>query len=127
MNRNVVGGSACPPSMLAAFKNDYNCDTIHAWGMTKPVHWFCQPTLKPKHQQLSEQRAFQAASSQGRPPFGVDLRLTDEEKGSMKLPAMVSRLEIYKLKGTGLLTVTLVKMNLHSRPMAGLTQVILQP
>ena len=27
--------------------------------------------------------------SQGRPPFGVDLRLTDEEKELRKLPATV--------------------------------------
>ena len=55
MNRNVVGGSACPPSMLAAFKNDYNCDTIHAWGMTETSPLGSANQLKAKHQQLSEQ------------------------------------------------------------------------
>ena len=78
MNRNVVGGSACPPSMLAAFKNDYNCDTIHAWGMTETSPLGSANQLKAKHQQLSEQERFKLRLSQGRPPFGVDLRLTDE-------------------------------------------------
>ena len=30
MNRNVVGGAACPPSIIRDFKNNYACDTIHA-------------------------------------------------------------------------------------------------
>lgn len=32
LKRNVVGGSACPPAMLKTFKEQFNCETIHAWG-----------------------------------------------------------------------------------------------
>ena len=35
LKRNVIGGSACPPSMMNTFKDVYGCETIHAWGMTE--------------------------------------------------------------------------------------------
>src|SRR2546430_4354112 len=31
----VVGGSACPPSLMRAFKDRYGVEVIHAWGMTE--------------------------------------------------------------------------------------------
>ena len=99
MNRNVVGGSACPPSMLAAFKNDYNCDTIHAWGMTETSPLGSANQLKAKHQQLSEQERFKLRLSQGRPPFGVDLRLTNEEKGSNEIARDGEQIGNLQIKG----------------------------
>ena len=85
LKRNVVGGSACPPAMLQIFKEKFNCETIHAWGMTEtsPLGSSCQ--FKAKHQSLSDEEKLKIRLSQGRPPFGVDLRLTDEEKGTHEL------------------------------------------
>ncbi len=82
LKRNVIGGSACPPTMLKTFKEQFNCETIHAWGMseTSPVGTANQ--LKAKHQHLSDEEKLQIRLSQGRPPFGVELRLTDAEKGT---------------------------------------------
>ncbi|OTG57596.1 long-chain fatty acid--CoA ligase [Acinetobacter sp. ANC 4204] len=99
MNRNVVGGSACPPSMLAAFKTEYNCETIHAWGMTETSPLGSANQLKAKHQQLSEQERFQLRLSQGRPPFGVDLRLTDEEKGNNEIARDGEQIGNLQIKG----------------------------
>jgi fatty-acyl-CoA synthase len=31
----VIGGSACPPALMHAFKARYDIDVIHAWGMTE--------------------------------------------------------------------------------------------
>ena len=77
MKRNVVGGSACPPSIIRDFKNSYNCDTIHAWGMseTSPLGTANQP--KAKHATLSEEEFEKLRLTQGRPPFGVELRIVD--------------------------------------------------
>ena len=86
LKRNVVGGSACPPSMLKAFKEQYQCETIHAWGMTETSPLGSSNQFKAKHQTLSEDERFQIRLSQGRPPFGVTLRLADEEKGTNILP-----------------------------------------
>ena len=77
MNRNVVGGAACPPSIIRDFKNNYACDTIHAWGMseTSPLGSVNQP--KAKHSALSDEEYEKLRLTQGRPPFGVELRIVD--------------------------------------------------
>ncbi|MEG0344180.1 MAG: long-chain fatty acid--CoA ligase [Acinetobacter sp.] len=77
MNRNVVGGAACPPSIMQDFKNNYACDTIHAWGMTEtsPLGTANQP--KTKHTSLSAEEYEKLRLTQGRPPFGVELRIVD--------------------------------------------------
>lgn len=85
LKRNIVGGSACPPAMMATFKNDYDCETIHAWGMTETSPLGSSNQLKAKHATLSEQDRFKVRLSQGRPPFGVNLRITDQENGTHEL------------------------------------------
>lgn len=85
LKRNVVGGSACPPTMLRAFKEQFNCETIHAWGMTEISPLGTANQLKSKHLHLSDEEKLQIRLSQGRPPFGVDLRLTDTEKGTHEI------------------------------------------
>lgn len=85
LKRNVVGGSACPPAMLKIFKEQINCETIHAWGMTETSPLGSANQLKTKHLNLADEEKMQIRLSQGRPPFGVDLRLTDEEKGTQEI------------------------------------------
>lgn len=77
MSRNVVGGAACPPSIIRDFKNNYDCDTIHAWGMseTSPLGTANQP--KAKHYALNDEEFEKLRLTQGRPPFGVELRIVN--------------------------------------------------
>ena len=85
LQRNVVGGAACPPSMIKAFKEQYQCETIHAWGMTETSPMGAVNQLKAKHQSLDESVQFQLRRAQGRPPFGVQLRVCEEEKGRVEM------------------------------------------
>lgn len=87
MKRNVVGGSACPASMIKAFKDIYDCDTIHAWGMTETSPLGTAAQLKSKHLKLSDAEQIEIRLSQGRPPFGVSLRLCDQEQGTNLIQA----------------------------------------
>lgn len=82
LKHNVVGGSACPPAMMKAFRDLYDCETIHAWGMTEMSPLGTSNQLKAKHRKLSADEQLNVRLSQGRPPFGVDLRITDEENGT---------------------------------------------
>ncbi|THH38596.1 long-chain-fatty-acid--CoA ligase [Aliishimia ponticola] len=79
LERTVIGGSACPPSMIDAFREDHGVDTIHAWGMTElsPLGSTNQPLAKHKHLPIEEQHALRVG--QGRPPFGVELAIVDED------------------------------------------------
>ena len=77
LRRNVIGGSACAPSMIATLKNDYDCDTIHAWGMTETSPLGTANRPKGKHLDLDADAMAALRRGQGRPPFGIDLRIVD--------------------------------------------------
>lgn len=79
LERTVVGGSACPPSMIASFREDYGVDTIHAWGMSEmsPLGSVNRPLAK--HRELPVEQQHSLRENQGRPPFGVELKIVDED------------------------------------------------
>ena len=85
LKRNVVGGASCPPSMIKTFKDVYDCETIHAWGMTETSPLGSVNQMKAKHLILSEEEQFKSRFSQGRPPFGVKLRITDAENSTNEI------------------------------------------
>jgi len=75
--RTVIGGSACPPSMITAFNDVYGVEVLHAWGMTEmsPLGTVC--TLKNKHLPLSQEEKMKVRLKQGRGLFGVDMKIVD--------------------------------------------------
>lgn len=86
MNRNVVGGAACPPAIITMFKEKYQCETIHAWGMTETSPLGTANQTKAKHKNLSDEQLEKLRLSQGRPVFGVELRLVDPDENNKVLP-----------------------------------------
>jgi acyl-CoA synthetase (AMP-forming)/AMP-acid ligase II len=84
LERTVVGGSACPPSMITTFREDYGIELIHAWGMTEmsPLGSSNQPLAKHFDLPIEEQHALR--ENQGRPPWGVDLKIVNSN--GEKLP-----------------------------------------
>ncbi len=78
LKRTVVGGSALPPSMILEFSEKYGVDLIHAWGMTQTSPLGTLNQLLAKHQPLSNDEKAKIRQGQGRPPFGVSLRIVDE-------------------------------------------------
>ncbi len=77
LKRTVVGGSALPPSMIATFRDDYNVDLIHAWGMTETSPLGTMNQLLQKHTNLSTDEQATLRLGQGRAPYGVEMRLVD--------------------------------------------------
>ena len=79
LKRTVVGGSACPPSMIAAFRDKYDVELIHAWGMTEmsPLGSSNQPLAK--HADLPIDAQHKLRENQGRPPWGVELEIMDDD------------------------------------------------
>ena len=79
LERTVVGGSACPPSMMAKFREEYGVETIHAWGMTEMSPLGTGNKLLAKHADLPEAEKHQLRENQGRPPWGVEMKIVDED------------------------------------------------
>ena len=79
LERTVVGGSACPPSMITQFREEYGVDTIHAWGMSEmsPLGSVNMPLAK--HRDLPVDAQHKLRESQGRPPFGVELKIVNDD------------------------------------------------
>ncbi|GAB4089335.1 fatty-acid--CoA ligase [Hydrogenophaga soli] len=79
LNRTVIGGSACPPAMLATFQDTYNVEVLHAWGMTEmsPLGTVC--TLKNKHLAMDAAGRMKVRLKQGRAVYGVDMKIVDPE------------------------------------------------
>ena len=78
LKRTVIGGSACPPAMINAFRDDYGVDVLHAWGMTEmsPLGTLC--TLKNKHLSLPAEAQMKLRLKQGRAIFGVDMKIVND-------------------------------------------------
>ena len=79
LQRTVIGGSACPPAMIDAFRQDYGVDVLHAWGMTElsPLGTLC--TLKNKHLKLPAEEQMKIRLKQGRAIFGIDMKIVNDQ------------------------------------------------
>jgi acyl-CoA synthetase (AMP-forming)/AMP-acid ligase II len=68
----VVGGSACPPSLMRAFHDRYGIEIIHAWGMTEmsPLGSVSRPPAGAEGEE-----AWRYRYTQGRVPAGVAARI----------------------------------------------------
>jgi 3-(methylthio)propionyl---CoA ligase len=79
----VIGGSACPPAMIESFERDFGVTVVHAWGMSEmsPLGTMCR--LKAKHQKLAPAEQFALKVKQGRPVFGVELKIVDGDGNAL--------------------------------------------
>jgi acyl-CoA synthetase (AMP-forming)/AMP-acid ligase II len=77
LKRVIVGGSACPPSMIESFEKDYGVEAIHAWGMTEMSPLGTLAQLKSKHRNAPRADIVAVKSKQGRAIPGVDMKIVD--------------------------------------------------
>jgi 3-(methylthio)propionyl---CoA ligase len=78
LERVVIGGAAAPRAMIETFEDQWGVEVLHAWGMTEtsPVGTVCR--LLPKHATRSHEERLALKAKQGRPVYGVELRIVDE-------------------------------------------------
>jgi len=77
LRRVVIGGAAAPRSMIRTFRERHGVEVIHAWGMTELSPLGTVNHLLPKHASWSEEERDGVREKQGRPLFGIDLRIVD--------------------------------------------------
>jgi fatty-acyl-CoA synthase len=84
LRKVVIGGSACPRAMTQKFEQVYGVEVCHAWGMTEMSPLGTLGTLKPEYAGLAGEARLDVQMKQGHPPFGVDMKITDD--GNRELP-----------------------------------------
>jgi fatty-acyl-CoA synthase len=79
LGKVVIGGSACPEAIIRGFKERYDVDVLHAWGMTEtsPLGTLGSPNARVAKLSYDEQLPYKL--KQGRPPLGIEMKLTDDE------------------------------------------------
>ncbi len=79
LRRVVIGGSAAPRTMCDRFEQVFGAFVMHAWGMTEtsPLGTVCN--LLPKHASLTRDERLDLQKKQGRPLFGVELAIADDD------------------------------------------------
>jgi len=78
LKRVVIGGSACPRAITAAFARR-GVQVMHAWGMTEtsPLGTVCG--VKPGAAPADEAAMLDLQETQGFPPFTVDMRIVGDD------------------------------------------------
>jgi fatty-acyl-CoA synthase len=79
LNRVVVGGAACPLSIMEEFSEKHGVYTHHAWGMTETGPLGTFNSLKPGMSALPKAQLDAIRVKQGRPIFGVEIRIVDPD------------------------------------------------
>jgi fatty-acyl-CoA synthase len=77
LRRLLCGGSAVPPSLIEALERR-GIAMLHAWGMTEMSPLGTTATLKSKHLALDAPAQMAVKSKQGRPVFGVEMKVVDD-------------------------------------------------
>ncbi|MEV6103233.1 long-chain fatty acid--CoA ligase [Streptomyces sp. NPDC051940] len=72
LSRVIIGGSACPPALMAAFEERHGIRLVHAWGMTETSPLGCV-SHPPAGLSAEEEMGYRI--TQGRFPASVEARL----------------------------------------------------
>jgi fatty-acyl-CoA synthase len=78
LRKVVIGGSACPRAMTQKFQDVYDVEVCHAWGMTEMSPLGTLGSIKPEYAALTGEARLDVQMKQGHPPFGVDMKITDD-------------------------------------------------
>ena len=78
LKKVVIGGAACPESLIRAFRDDYGVDVLHAWGMTETSPLGTLGSLPPEIASLPFDEQVPFRLKQGRAPLGVELKLKND-------------------------------------------------
>src|SRR5215510_186266 len=79
LKTSTIGGAACPPAMMKTLMDEFGVEVHHGWGMTEmsPVGTINSP--KQSHRGLPKEARVELALKQGRPLYGVEMKIVDAE------------------------------------------------
>ena len=74
----VIGGSAAPLAMIKEFDEVHGAFVVHAWGMTEMSPVGTIGSMNRELAALSKEARYKYQLKQGRPVFGVQLKIVDD-------------------------------------------------
>ncbi len=83
LDRVLCGGSAAPRALIKRFDEEFGAFLLHAWGMTETSPIATLGRLLPKHLGLDREARYDIQAKQGRPVYGVEIRIVDPEGRSL--------------------------------------------
>jgi fatty-acyl-CoA synthase len=82
LQRVLSGGAAVPPSLIEAFDRR-GITVTQGWGMTEMSPLGTAAVLKGKHTGLDDAAQLALRSKQGRPVFGVEMKIIGDDGGEL--------------------------------------------
>ncbi len=79
LKRILIGGAACPRSLIETMEDDYGVEVVHAWGMTETSPLGAVNKLKRAHAGLTPSERHDLQTKQGRAVFGVEMKIVDSD------------------------------------------------
>jgi fatty-acyl-CoA synthase len=92
LERVLIGGSSCPDALIRKIEERLGARVQTSWGMTE---------LSPVGTIASPHAPAQLGGSSGRPPVGLDLKLTDADGAT--LPSQIDVLGHLKVRGASVI------------------------
>jgi fatty-acyl-CoA synthase len=77
LKRVIIGGSALPESLVRRLR-EHGVDAVQGWGMTETSPIGTHGKLTPAIRALPLDAQMPFRLKQGRPPFGIDLKIVDD-------------------------------------------------
>ena len=79
LKRVIIGGAACPRSIMGEVGDSYGVYVNHAWGMTEMSPLGTVNTLKPGMLELPREEQYAVRMKQGRPLYGIEMKIVDDD------------------------------------------------
>ena len=77
LQRVLVGGAACPRSVIVTLEDEFGVEVVHAWGMTEMSPIGTINRTKSAHASLTSDERHDLQMKQGRGVFGVEMKIVD--------------------------------------------------
>ncbi len=90
VKRTLIGGSAVPIAMIARFWKEHGVEVVQGWGMTEMSPLGTTTRFNRGERQLPDEERFAITAKQGRPVFGCEMKIVDDEGNDLPQDGSVS-------------------------------------
>ena len=90
VKRSLIGGSAVPLAMIERFWKEHEIEVAQGWGMTEMSPLGTLTRFNRGERDLPDAERFAITAKQGRPVFGVEMKIVDDAGQDLPLDGSVS-------------------------------------